>query len=133
MRLVFLLLPFSLALVPPMFAAPDQRILVIAAPALTDEAYRAQAAVLLPEWAGLLDRDFVVQTQFGAKLFPSLSLARTAVKNSAVPRYSRPKSFLRLSMLCPCVAPKYATKKAQPTANSQIWRCPPKILGHLSG
>ena len=69
MRLVFLLLPFSLALVPPMFAAPDQRILVIAAPALTDEAYRAQAAVLLPEWAGLLDRDFVVQTQFGAKLF----------------------------------------------------------------
>jgi len=69
MRLVSLLLPLSLALILPMFAAPDQRILVIAAPSLTDESYRAQAAVLLPAWTGLLERDFVVQTQFGAKLF----------------------------------------------------------------
>jgi hypothetical protein len=69
MRLVSLLFPFSLALTLPMSAALDQRILVIAAPSLTDESYRAQAAVLLPAWAGLLERDFVVKIQFGAKLF----------------------------------------------------------------
>lgn len=52
-----------------MSAAPDQRVLAIAAPSLGDEAYRTQAALLLPALAGLIERDFVVQTQFGAKSF----------------------------------------------------------------
>ena len=69
MRLGFLLLVLSLSLLLPMSAAPDQRILAIAAPTLTDDSYRTQAALLLPAWPGLIERDFVVQTQFGAKSF----------------------------------------------------------------
>ncbi len=54
-----------------MFAAPapDQRVLIISAPSLTDDAYRTQAALLLPAWAGLLERDFTVQTRFDAPAF----------------------------------------------------------------
>jgi hypothetical protein len=52
-----------------MSAAPDQRILAISAPSLTDDTYRTQAALLLPAWPGLLERDFVVQTRFDAKTF----------------------------------------------------------------
>ena len=69
MRLVSLLLSLSLSLLVPLNAAPDQRVLVIAAPTLTDESYRTQAALLLPAWPGLIERDFVIQTQFGAKSF----------------------------------------------------------------
>ena len=65
LRLLFLFL----SIVPPLPAAPDQRILLIAAPSLNDDAYRTQAALLLPALAGLNERDFVVQIQFGTRSF----------------------------------------------------------------
>jgi hypothetical protein len=64
--LLFLL---SLSILPPLPAAPDQRLLVITAPSLKDDAYRTQAALLLPALAGLNERDFVVQIQFGTTSF----------------------------------------------------------------
>ncbi|PAW74730.1 MAG: hypothetical protein B9S26_04000 [Opitutia bacterium Tous-C4FEB] len=69
MRPFLLLLFLVLSIVPPLPAAPDQRILLIAAPSLNDDAYRTQAALLLPALAGLNERDFVVQIQFGTKSF----------------------------------------------------------------
>ena len=69
MRPFLLLLVLVLSIVPPLPAAPDQRILLIAAPSLNDDAYRTQAALLLPALAGLNERDFVVQIQFGTKSF----------------------------------------------------------------
>ena len=62
---IFALMLSSLAL----SAAPEKRVLIVSAPAQTDDAYRTQAALLLPAWAGLIERDFVVQTTFGAKTF----------------------------------------------------------------
>lgn len=41
------------------------RLLVISAPGPEHAAYREQAAVLLPAWRGLLERDFVIETRFG--------------------------------------------------------------------
>lgn len=69
MRPFLLLLFLVLSIVPPLPAAPNQRILLIAAPSLNDDAYRTQAALLLPALAGLNERDFVVQIQFGTKSF----------------------------------------------------------------
>ncbi|MCX6931344.1 MAG: DUF4174 domain-containing protein [Verrucomicrobia bacterium] len=69
MRPFLLPLFLFLSIVPPLPAAPDQRILLIAAPSLNDDAYRTQAALLLPALAGLNERDFVVQIQFGTKSF----------------------------------------------------------------
>ena len=46
-----------------------KRVIVISAPSLTDAQYRAQAAELVAEWAGLIDRDFTVQARMGAKAF----------------------------------------------------------------
>ena len=69
MRPFLLLLFLFLSIVPPLPAAPDQRILLIAAPSLNDDAYRTQAALLLPALAGLNERDFVVQIQFGTTSF----------------------------------------------------------------
>jgi hypothetical protein len=65
--LLFFFLFFSI--LPPLHAAPDQRLLVISTPSLNDDAYRTQAALLLPALAGLNERDFVVQIQFGTKSF----------------------------------------------------------------
>ena len=64
-----LLLPLVLAFALPLAAAPDRRVLVISAPSPTDDAYRTQAALLLPAWAGLLERDFTVETRLNAKTF----------------------------------------------------------------
>lgn len=50
-------------------ATPEPRVLVLSAPSLTDDAYRTQAALLLPAWSGLIERDFVVQTRLSAKSF----------------------------------------------------------------
>jgi hypothetical protein len=70
MRPSLLLLFFLfLSILPTLPAAPDQRLLVIAAPSLNHDAYRTQAALLLPALAGLNERDFVVQIQFGTKSF----------------------------------------------------------------
>ena len=69
MRPFPLLLFLFLSILPPLPAAPDQRLLVIAAPSLNDDAYRTQAALLLPALAGLNERDFVVQIQFGTTSF----------------------------------------------------------------
>ena len=69
MRPFPLLLFLFLSILPPLPAAPDQRLLVIAAPSLNDDAYRTQAALLLPALAGLNERDFAVQIQFGTKSF----------------------------------------------------------------
>jgi hypothetical protein len=68
MRPLFLL-PLLLSFAFPLAAAPDRRVLVISAPSPTDDAYRAQAALLLPAWAGLLERDFTVETRLNAKTF----------------------------------------------------------------
>jgi hypothetical protein len=69
MRLFSLLLSLSLSLLLPLNAAPDQRILAIAAPSPNDDTYRTQAALLLPALAGLNERDFTVQIRFDAKTF----------------------------------------------------------------
>ena len=50
-------------------AAPEMRVLLISAPSAKDDAYRTQAALLLPAWAGLIERDFIVQTRLDAKTF----------------------------------------------------------------
>ena len=50
-------------------AAPEVRVLLISAPSAKDDTYRTQAALLLPAWAGLIERDFVVQTRLDAKTF----------------------------------------------------------------
>lgn len=47
----------------------EQRILRITAPSAENETYRAQAALLLPAWSGLLERDFVIECHFEAKAF----------------------------------------------------------------
>ncbi len=66
----FLLLSLALAFPLLMSAvAADQRVLAIAAPSTTDETYRTQASLLLPVWSGLVERDFVIQTRFGAEAF----------------------------------------------------------------
>ena len=49
--------------------ASPKRILVIFAPSREDAAYQKQAAELLADWAGLIERDFVVQTRFNAPAF----------------------------------------------------------------
>jgi hypothetical protein len=53
------------------FAAPatDQRVLIVSAPSPADEAYRTQAALLLPAWAGLLERDLAIKTRFNTPAF----------------------------------------------------------------
>jgi hypothetical protein len=51
-----------------------RRVLVITAPSVANEAYRTQAAILLPAWAGLLERDFVVTTRFDAGVAFSVAL-----------------------------------------------------------
>jgi hypothetical protein len=45
------------------------RRLVISAPNVDHAAYREQAAQLLPAWSGLVERDFVLETRFGAPAF----------------------------------------------------------------
>jgi hypothetical protein len=71
MRLPCLLgLATALALFCPALAAdgPPRR-LVIAAPDAAAPAFRDQAAALLPAWRGLIERDFVIETRFGASAF----------------------------------------------------------------
>jgi hypothetical protein len=46
-----------------------RRLLVISAPGPEHPDYREQAAILLPAWRGLLERDFVVETRFGSAAF----------------------------------------------------------------
>jgi len=46
-----------------------KRVLVITAPGPEHVAYREQAAVLLPAWRGLIERDFVIETRFGPAAF----------------------------------------------------------------
>ena len=50
-------------------AASPNRVLVITAPSREDETYQQQAAELVAEWSGLVERDFVVQTRFNARAF----------------------------------------------------------------
>jgi hypothetical protein len=47
----------------------DPRRLVISAPGPEHPAYREQAAVLLPAWRGLIERDFIIETRFGPAAF----------------------------------------------------------------
>lgn len=49
--------------------ASPNRILVISAPSREDAAYQKQAAEFLAAWAGLVERDFLVQTRFNAPAF----------------------------------------------------------------
>ena len=49
------------------------RVLIISAPAPTSAEYRVQAALLLPAWSGLIERDFMIQTRFEGRPF-SVSL-----------------------------------------------------------
>jgi hypothetical protein len=50
-------------------AAPPNRILVISSPSRADTSFQQQAAELVAEWTGLIERDFVVRTQFGSAEF----------------------------------------------------------------
>ena len=50
-------------------AASSNRVLVISAPSREDKTYQRQAAELLADWAGLVDRDFVVRTVFDSRAF----------------------------------------------------------------
>jgi hypothetical protein len=47
----------------------QHRVLVIDTPAINTPAYRAQAAALLPAWAGLLERDLQLITRDSAPTF----------------------------------------------------------------
>jgi len=47
----------------------SNRRLLLSTPTLKDEAYRTQAAELLAHWAGLVERDFVVETRRNASEF----------------------------------------------------------------
>ncbi len=69
MRILLLTALLGSCLATPARAAADHRVLVIAAPSLQDKHYREQAALLLPVWAGLIERDFVIETRFGAPAF----------------------------------------------------------------
>jgi hypothetical protein len=53
----------------PGIASTSVRRLVISAPGPEHPAYREQAAVLLPAWRGLIERDFVIETRFGPAAF----------------------------------------------------------------
>lgn len=108
MRPFLLLLFLFLSIVPPLPAAPDQRILLIAAPSLNDDAYRTQAVLLLPALAGLNERDFVVQIQFGTKSFSVVLIGKDGGENSVAPPRFRPKNSSPSSTPCPCAAPKCA-------------------------
>jgi hypothetical protein len=50
-------------------ASATKRTLVVSAAGPEHPAYRDQAAVLLPAWRGLLERDFVIETRFGSAAF----------------------------------------------------------------
>lgn len=73
MRLLPLLLGLALGVAVNAFAHDDPprdaRVLVVSAPDAGHAAYRDQAAQLLPAWRGLIERDFVVETRFGAAAF----------------------------------------------------------------
>lgn len=64
-----------------------KRVLEISAPSLTDSSYRAQAAELVPEWEGFVERDFVVRTKFGARGFLLVLIGKDGKEKlrSAVP------------------------------------------------
>ena len=64
-----------------------KRVLEISAPSLTDSSYRAQAAELVPEWEGFVERDFVVRAKFGAKGFLVVLIGKDGKERlrSAVP------------------------------------------------
>ena len=79
-----LLLPRALFLLLPLSAAPDQRVLALTAPALTDDTYHTQTALLLPAWTGLLERDFVILIQFGAKYFPVVLIGKDGGARASV-------------------------------------------------
>lgn len=66
-RIPLYLLSFLFAMESP--ADSPHRILVISAPSRDDRVYQRQAAELLADWAGLAERDFVVQTRFNAPAF----------------------------------------------------------------
>ena len=46
-----------------------KRVLMIAAPSLTDPLYRTQAAELIAAWEGLAERDFAVRTRMNSSAF----------------------------------------------------------------
>ncbi|MDI1249127.1 MAG: DUF4174 domain-containing protein [Lacunisphaera sp.] len=72
MRAFFFLVIFATGLAPSPAqdgAPAETRRLVISAPGPEHPAYREQAAVLLPAWRGLLERDFVIETRFGPAAF----------------------------------------------------------------
>jgi len=53
-----------------------KRVLLISAPDLNHPSYREQAATLLPEWGGLIERDFEIQTRFGAESFSVILIGK---------------------------------------------------------
>jgi hypothetical protein len=76
MRRFLTVIPWLVPLGVPAADLPDltahrwvHRVLVIDTPSVEHEAYRAQAAVLLPDWAGWMERELVVVTRTGGKTF----------------------------------------------------------------
>lgn len=89
-----------------------RRGLVITAPAVTDEAYRAQAAILLPGWAGLLERDFVVTTRFDAGA--AFSVALIGKDGGEKARRAQPISSEELFALVDAMPMRRAEMRARP-------------------
>lgn len=72
MRLLLSLVLFAVGLADGSAAnavSSSVRQLVISAPDPEHPDYREQAALLLPTWRGLIERDFVIKTHFGSKVF----------------------------------------------------------------
>jgi len=89
-------------------AAPERRTLLISAPSPDNDSYQKQAALLLPAWSGLVERDFVVQTKFGAKDFSVVLIGKDGGENFGAPRCFQSPNSSPSSMRCPCAAPKCA-------------------------
>lgn len=64
--LLFLITASFLAASP---IASDRRLLILSTPKLDNPAFRAQAALLIAAWDGLIERDFSVRTVTGSKAF----------------------------------------------------------------
>jgi len=89
-----------------------RRLLVISAPGPEHPDYREQAAMLLPAWRGLLERDFVVETRFGATAFSVVLIGKDGGEKL---RQSTPLAPAEL----------FAIVDAMPMRQAEIKRRPP--------
>ena len=74
-RVRILLLSLLFAMESPA-APPPHRLLIIAAPSRDSPLYQQQAGELVAGWAGLMERDFLGRTQFGAAEFSVILIGK---------------------------------------------------------